>query len=386
MNQERDPNMSMPDEYHPPFQDMLRLFRCDWPNGDVSFVLAENENEAIFELDEVGAAEEAMLTEVVTFQLHLALKRKKRRAADPKDEPPWRFVLEGFGDTTAEYMDPAAAADRKKMSETRRQRGDTPDPAPQTELAPQDRPLRALGDIELRKVFDEQERGPDSPLRQMLQDARSGETGLLRTAAVVLVLRDGEERPLAAFSEYGDGEGRESAASCLRHCDQLGALTAGERLERMLVETRLPSLASTRATDPVAEDSGYSWLKLRREATAAGAHDVVDANAEEWRRRIAQARNRPAPLLVSVGMLTLPDGTARPFCESGETGDNSGRRMVADNIRTSRRLRLLRDGESAERHMLEIRLQPLRAVLKTDPLRVPGKTLQTTRSARRPGP
>lgn len=368
--------MPISDEHHRRFRDMSRLFRCDWPNGDVSFVLAKDEDEAIFQLDEVGAAEESMLTEVFTFQIHLALRRKKggASASGEEGESGWGFALEGFGEMTEEYMDPAAAVARKELFERRRKRGGTPDAAPATEGAQQDRPLRELSDIELRRAFDEHERGPGSPLHEMLEDARSGRSGaLVRTAAVVLVLRDGEERPLAAFSEHGDGEGRESAASCLRYCDQLGALTAGERLERVLVETRLPGLTSTRAADPVAADSGYSWLELRRDVTDAGVLGAFDADAEGWRRRIAQAREGPTPLLVSVGMLTLSDGTVRCFCESGEIGDNGGRMTVADDIRTSRRLGLLREGESAARHMLEIRLQPLQAVLKADALREPGK-------------
>jgi hypothetical protein len=167
--------------------------------------------------------------------------------------------------------------------------------------------------------------------------------------------------------------GRESAASCIRFCDQLGALTAGERLERVLLETRLPDLTSTRAADPVAEDSGYSWLELRGGVADVTMRQAFDAEADGWRRRIAQARKGPSPLLVSVGMLTLSDGRVRCFCESGEPGDNGGRMTVADNIRTSRRLGLLREGEFAARHMLEIRLQPLQAVLKADALREPGK-------------
>ncbi len=92
----------------------MRLFRCDWPNGDVSFVLANDEDDAIFELDEVAAADRRMLTEVDTFQVHFALKRRKRADATSTGARRWGFVLECFGEVTDEQMNLAAAVARKK--------------------------------------------------------------------------------------------------------------------------------------------------------------------------------------------------------------------------------------------------------------------------------
>lgn len=40
------------------------LWRCNWPNGDISFVLADTKEEAIDILDEVAGADESWLTRV----------------------------------------------------------------------------------------------------------------------------------------------------------------------------------------------------------------------------------------------------------------------------------------------------------------------------------
>jgi len=52
----------------------MPLYACRWPNGDVSVVQAEDEDDALFLLDEFGAAEVGYLTELpdgflVDFQL-----------------------------------------------------------------------------------------------------------------------------------------------------------------------------------------------------------------------------------------------------------------------------------------------------------------------------
>lgn len=51
----------------------MPLYRCDWPNGDVSWVLAKSVAAAIEELDEAGDADESFLTPVKSFSIHLAL-------------------------------------------------------------------------------------------------------------------------------------------------------------------------------------------------------------------------------------------------------------------------------------------------------------------------
>lgn len=42
----------------------MGLYRCLWPDGDVSFVMAKDKDDALFLLDEFGGAGEEMLTEV----------------------------------------------------------------------------------------------------------------------------------------------------------------------------------------------------------------------------------------------------------------------------------------------------------------------------------
>lgn len=364
--------MAKPRQHHTRSRAILRLFRCDWPNGDVSFVLANDEDDAICELDEVAAAERSMLTEVFTFQLHLALK-KRRRTATSNRKPEWAFVLEGFGDVTAEYMDLATAVARKKSMGSSTE-AFASSQVPSADTGGTDKPLVQMNDIEFRNVFDNLERGPDSLLGAMLSDARTQRSDhVIRTSAVVLVLPSGEERPLAAFSEYGDDEGRESAACCLRYCAEVGALTPNERLERLLLETRFSDLTSTRIADPVAPDSGFGWLEALREGDNSLLREEAESLITVWKERLASARKWLQPLLISVGVLTLPEGTKRSFCENGELGDNGGRMAVADNIRTSRRVGLLREGETLTRYMLEIHLQPLLAILKLDALREDGK-------------
>jgi hypothetical protein len=99
-------------------QSRLRLFRCDWPNGNVSFVLARSHLDAIWELDEVDGAEEEMLTEVDTFQVHFALERcKPDPNVDPEYASEWCFQFEGFGEQTDEYMAADAAAERQEQTE-----------------------------------------------------------------------------------------------------------------------------------------------------------------------------------------------------------------------------------------------------------------------------
>lgn len=70
------------------------MFICRWPNGDVSFVEATDEADAIEILDEVGEATPAYLAEVKKdFLLNLRLKQLPG-ATDPLDH----FELEGFGE------------------------------------------------------------------------------------------------------------------------------------------------------------------------------------------------------------------------------------------------------------------------------------------------
>lgn len=58
----------------------MPLFKCEWPNGDVSFVLARDIDNAIEQLDEFDTAEPHMITKVREFMLDLRPNRKALEA------------------------------------------------------------------------------------------------------------------------------------------------------------------------------------------------------------------------------------------------------------------------------------------------------------------
>lgn len=82
----------------------MHLYRCSWPNGDVSFVLARNIDDAISRLDEFDSAERWMIERVSQFMVDFRASRRvlvgnARRTADDADadtEFPWR--LAGLGE------------------------------------------------------------------------------------------------------------------------------------------------------------------------------------------------------------------------------------------------------------------------------------------------
>ena len=51
----------------------MPIYMCRWENGDISFVSATSKDDAIWALDEVGAATAGMLNEVNHFMIHLTL-------------------------------------------------------------------------------------------------------------------------------------------------------------------------------------------------------------------------------------------------------------------------------------------------------------------------
>ena len=53
----------------------MPLYRCEWPNGDVSFVLADDVQDAIVKLDEWGEATPKMLRKVTQFLIDLSPQR-----------------------------------------------------------------------------------------------------------------------------------------------------------------------------------------------------------------------------------------------------------------------------------------------------------------------
>ena len=81
----------------------MHLYRCSWPNGDVSFVLARSIDDAILRLDEFDGAERWMIERVSEFLVDFRASRRvlvsnARKTADDADadtEFPWR--LAGLG-------------------------------------------------------------------------------------------------------------------------------------------------------------------------------------------------------------------------------------------------------------------------------------------------
>ena len=63
----------------------MPIYMCRWPNGDFSFVLAANQQEAVETLDEIDNAEGCPLSVVEEFMVHFRL------------EEDGSFELEGFG-------------------------------------------------------------------------------------------------------------------------------------------------------------------------------------------------------------------------------------------------------------------------------------------------
>ncbi len=78
----------------------MPLYRCDWPNGETSFVLAHDEQDAIDKLDEFDAAETSMLREVSDFMISIA-----RVPVDDPDEGDDYLVTDIGGHTMdSEFM------------------------------------------------------------------------------------------------------------------------------------------------------------------------------------------------------------------------------------------------------------------------------------------
>ncbi len=78
----------------------MPLYRCEWPNGDVSFVLADNVEDAVVKLDEWGEATPRMIRRVQQFMIDLTPRREvlhKRDALlrsgqeDDQAEPTWEL-------------------------------------------------------------------------------------------------------------------------------------------------------------------------------------------------------------------------------------------------------------------------------------------------------
>jgi hypothetical protein len=241
--------------------------------------------------------------------------------------------VQGFGEETVESMDVDAEVDRLEQYD----RGEEEKRAGLDASVERDdqkirgvnhgKPLVLMSEIEFKCAWDDLERGDNSLLGGMLDEARTSRSGeIARTSVVVLVPPDGEERFIYGSSEYGDDEGRASAASCWRTCLRCDALVKGERLERLLIETRLANLQTTCRIDPVADDEGHEWIAMNDEDQVSGKHETLERSNARWVSRIAEARRRKSMVLMAVGILSVPKGMPRLFCEDVELGDDEARR------------------------------------------------------------
>ncbi len=81
----------------------MPMYRCDWPNGDVTFVLARDIEDAILQLDELGDAEPRMLKRIHEFMIDLkpnrrALLANERARKEGRDETENPWELGEFGE------------------------------------------------------------------------------------------------------------------------------------------------------------------------------------------------------------------------------------------------------------------------------------------------
>ena len=63
----------------------MRLYKCEWPDGDVTLVLARSKEEALDELDELGEATEEMVTVVRSFMVTFTPKEVEHPEVDQGD-------------------------------------------------------------------------------------------------------------------------------------------------------------------------------------------------------------------------------------------------------------------------------------------------------------
>jgi len=73
----------------------MRLYKCEWPDGDVTMILARNKEEALDDLDEIGNADIEMLTEVRSFMVTFAPTEVEHPEVD---EPDFEWSLSHLGE------------------------------------------------------------------------------------------------------------------------------------------------------------------------------------------------------------------------------------------------------------------------------------------------
>lgn len=94
----------------------MKLFRCRWPIGEVTFVYARDKNDAVFKLDEFGEADPKWVTPVSSFMVNFS---PKRVTAEEESEYDYDWELAEMCEGTSEETFPSAEQCYRQLEEAR---------------------------------------------------------------------------------------------------------------------------------------------------------------------------------------------------------------------------------------------------------------------------
>ncbi len=171
---------------------------------------------------------------------------------------------------------------------------------------------------------------------ELINEARCGRAKVM-IAAAVLRTASGVHRVADASDDAGDGEGAAPVSHLVARAEP--NLQANEGISLECVDASL--------------SADGSWTVTARRERCRARKRLDDIYDEKWvREKIRAARTTAKDAVVSVTLLSMPDGLKRVVFTDRELGDNCGRRGCADLMRPAWRLRLLRPGETLERRLL----------------------------------
>jgi hypothetical protein len=147
------------------------MFMCRWRNGDLSFVFAADEDDAIIQLDEWDDAEQAELTRIKHFMIDLALTEegdlKLQQLGEETDDIVWEHAFPNVGAAREE-------APRDKGSIQTSEGAEIVRKAVRTEKS---RPLRIKKrkgvETEIGKEIQERLGAPAAAINRYVKDAAS---------------------------------------------------------------------------------------------------------------------------------------------------------------------------------------------------------------------
>jgi hypothetical protein len=122
----------------------MSLYKCEWPNGDVSFVLARDKADAMVRLDEFGAAEPRMISKLSEFMIDLSPDRKileanERARREDREEEGFPWQLNEVGEC---LLDPESGVLPSEEKTLRRLRKSQREVGTQVEVQVRDSELR----------------------------------------------------------------------------------------------------------------------------------------------------------------------------------------------------------------------------------------------------